>query len=121
MVLASDVSLHGVSAFAVTKRGIPSSVLYGDLRDLETLVKKMDAIRNGSSTENCSCHGDEVGYGEQKTVCGGHSFSFNQNNLSVGHFNDIVTGFKSCSCDSHVEMYCDCHDNKVVCGCHSHY
>lgn len=119
----NNISLHGVRDYAITKRGIPVDTPYGDLRDLEQLVKKMDAIRNGSSTENCSCHGNEVPskYGESRTICSGHSFPYDSGNLSVGHFNDVVTNFKECSCDSFVKMYCDCNTQRIICPCNSQY
>jgi len=119
----NNISLHGVRNYAVGKQGIPLNTPYGDLKDLEVLLIKMDAIRNGSSTENCSCHGNEVPleYGEEKTICSGHSFSYDLNNLSVGHFNAVVDGLRECNCDSHVKMYCDCDTQKIICNCDSHY
>ena len=118
----TDISLHGVKTYAETKNGIPSEREYKDLKDLETLIKKMDSIRNGSSTENCNCHGNEVPskYGENKTICSGHSFSYDPTNLSVKHFNDVIDGLKACSCDSFAKYYCDCHTNAVWCSCNSH-
>ncbi len=119
----NDISLHGVRNYAETKECIPSNLLYGDLKDLEITINKMNAIRNGSSTENCSCHGNEVPseYGESMTICNSHVFIYNSNNLSVGHINDVVDNLKFCSCDSHEKMYCDCHTYKDICNCDSYY
>lgn len=119
----ADISLHGLRDYAGTKKGIPSAtstLTYRHLKDLDDLVKKMNAIRNGSSYAGCSCHGNEYGYGESPTNCSGHAFNYNTSDLSLGQIKRALDGFLTCACDSFVKMYCDCNDNQIICSCNSH-
>lgn len=116
----NNLSLRGMRDYALTKNGVPNtSPPYSCLRDLEQLVFKMDAIRNGGSTEGCANHGKQVPsqYGENKTNCS-HSLIYSP--LSLGQIRVAIDGMKACSCDSFEKWYCDCHSNKVMCDCDSY-
>ena len=119
MAKVEDVSLGGLKNFVIDREKGGYSIIPtdGSLQELADLLSNMNNIRDGVTTEGCSCQGNELD-GKNKVSCPSHTNIFDKDDISLGQFANVLEGMTKCSCDSVFVEGCNCVGN-CTCNCNS--